>query len=148
MIPHAPRRFVNIQRMTCTTPWIALVGEPETSTLRLLIFVVALEPTAAICAAALSSNSSPENHYSSLLQVEKFPREDVNSRSTILYTSFGESFTKRGKHVPADPEEYEFGKKFWALANDLFAEGKIKTHATDVRSGGLDAINNGYAPLW
>ena len=105
---------------------------------------ISLPATAAICAAALSSNSSPQNHYSALLPVEKFPREDVDARSTIMYTIFNEPYTKWGKHTPAIPEEYEFAKKFWALTNDLFAAGKLKTHATDVRSGGLEAIENGY----
>ena len=109
---------------------------------------IATETSSAICAAALSSSTSPSNEYSGLLVQKTFPREDVNFRHTLMYTSFGESFSKGpGRDYPANPEHYEFAKYFWALTEKLFAEGKIKTHPSDVRDGGLQGVFDGLAEL-
>ena len=99
------------------------------------------------CAAALSSDSSPENHYSGLLGFKEFPREDVNARFTMAYSATGEPLDFGKGEQPGQPEHYELAKKMWATAQTLFEEGKLKVHPVDLRSGGLDAVGEGYDEL-
>lgn len=77
------------------------------------------------------------------------PREDVEARTTLGYTIFGEGFTKAfgPGHFPASQEDYEFGKKFWKLSEKLLAEGKFKVHRPDVRGGGLEGVLEGLDEL-
>ena len=65
------------------------------------------DQTAAICVAAMSEQDTEQNAYSSLVPVQKLPREDVEHKYTILYTAFGEKFVKRGKETAAKPEDFE-----------------------------------------
>jgi hypothetical protein len=44
---------------------------------------------------------------------------------------------------PAKPEDFEFASKFWAVAEKLLAEGKVKPHRPNVRPDGLKGILNG-----
>ena len=75
-------------------------------------------------------------HYSALLPVPDFPRKDVNSRSTLGYTAFGEDFAFRGTPIPAKPEDAAFAGKFWELAGRLLAAGKLKTAPLRLNDGG------------
>ncbi|KAF2166089.1 hypothetical protein M409DRAFT_23816 [Zasmidium cellare ATCC 36951] len=98
----------------------------------------------AICAAALTSKPNVAR-YGALLPVE-FPRSDVKTSFTIGYTVIGEEFTFFGKKVPAKPEDFEFGKKWWALAEKLLAEGKIKGEPT-IGEGGLNGVVKGFEDM-
>lgn len=97
-----------------------------------------------ICATALTSQPNVAR-YGSLLPIE-FPRQDVKTSFTIGYTVIGEEFTFFGNKVPAKTEDLEFGKKFWALAERLLAEGKIKGEPT-VREGGLNGVVSGFEDM-
>lgn len=55
----------------------------------------------------------------------------------------GEQYSDK---VPAKPENYDFGVKFWKNAEGLINEGKIKTHPTEVRKG-LDGVPQGLKDL-
>ncbi|PPJ56599.1 hypothetical protein CBER1_01774 [Cercospora berteroae] len=98
-----------------------------------------------ICAKALSSEGSGAQ-YNSLLPVE-FPRKDVKTSFTIGYSVNGEEFTFFGNHVPAKPGDFEFGKKWWDLAEKLLAEGKIRAPATTIREGGLQGVLEGFEDM-
>ncbi|KAK4494311.1 hypothetical protein PRZ48_014609 [Zasmidium cellare] len=98
----------------------------------------------AICAAALTSKPNVAR-YGALLPVE-FPRSDVKTSFTIGYTVIGEEFTFFGNKVPAKPEDFEFGKKWWALSEKLLAEGKIKGEPT-IREGGLNGVVKGFEDM-
>ena len=98
----------------------------------------------AFCAAALSSDSQPENHYSALLPVKDFPRSDVNTRNTMAYSALGEPMSFGGPEIPAQKEHYEIGKRMWATAQELFEKGELKVHPVDLKSGGLERITDGY----
>ena len=104
---------------------------------------ISTDSSVAIVAEAFSSDSSPENHYSGLLKQESFPRPGVNFRHTLMYTSFGETFFKGPNEYKANAADYEFAKKFWALAEKLIAEKKVKTHPSEVRQGSLNDIFDG-----
>jgi NADPH:quinone reductase-like Zn-dependent oxidoreductase len=99
-------------------------------------------PSPAICAAALSSKGGK---YSPLLPVESLPgRDDIKSKWTLAYTMFGEDFSDS---FPASQEDWEFGKKFWKISSELINGGKIKTHPTEVRDGGLASVPQGLKDL-
>ena len=74
-------------------------------------------------------------------------RDDVDFRLTSGYSIIGETSAKYGKVVSGEPEDYEFGKTFWALTNLLINEGKLRTHDVEVRSGGLGRVMLGLADL-
>ncbi|KAL9086607.1 MAG: hypothetical protein Q9165_007050 [Trypethelium subeluteriae] len=112
-----------------------------------------------ICCDALSSSTAPSTHphppkdnkphYSAILPVENFPREDVTHSFTLAYSVFGEKF-KMGPEGPAFdvmPEDVEYQEKFANLATQLLAEGKIIAHSKDVRKGGLQGILGGLDDL-
>jgi len=106
---------------------------------------VSEEKTAKICAEALSS-SGEGAHYGTILNV-KAPREDVKFTTTLMYTVFGEEFTKGGHPFPASKEDFEFGKVWFALTEKLVGEGKLKAHPASVRDGGLEGILKGLDDL-
>lgn len=94
--------------------------------------------------------------YSNLLNLQKDATEKFNPSvectSTLGYTVVGEEFTFGPNTVPARPEDFEFGKKFWAVARELLAAGSIKAHKFSVNKygegfegilKGLDAMKNG-----
>lgn len=85
--------------------------------------------------------------YSALHPIRDFPRSDVSAGFTSAYTIFGEKFRYGRQEIPAKPEDYEFGVKFWALAQELLASGKIKPHPHRVWSGGLEGISEGLKAL-
>lgn len=58
----------------------------------------------------------------------------------------GEEFTFFGNKIPAKPQDFEFGKKWWSLAETLLAEGKIKGTPT-VRPGGLQGVLEGFEDM-
>ncbi|KAF2089272.1 putative zinc-binding oxidoreductase ToxD [Saccharata proteae CBS 121410] len=96
-----------------------------------------------ICAEALTSNSETKKPaYSALLACD-VPREDVEKKYTLGYTVNGEFFTKGKNEFPAKAEDYEFGKMFWQLSQELFKEGKVKVHTPEVREGGLEGVLQG-----
>jgi len=100
-----------------------------------------------ICADALSSDvSSKKPEYSALLRTE-IPRDDVEHKFTLGYTAIGEAFSMQREDFPDHPDHYEFASKFWTLAQKLLEQGKFKVHPMDVRSGGLEGINDGLEDL-
>ncbi|MCJ1430746.1 hypothetical protein MMC27_000096 [Xylographa pallens] len=110
---------------------------------------IANERTGAICVASMASGSSIPLKYSSLLGVEKLPREDVENKHTLAYTMMGETFTMgdNGPELPASKDDIEFGKMFWGLACKLLAEKKVKVHPVDVRPGGLKGVLEGMEEM-
>ncbi|KAJ4335719.1 hypothetical protein N0V95_008822 [Ascochyta clinopodiicola] len=110
--------------------------------LKLAFDCIAEHGSEKICAAAIGSEGG---HYSGLLPgpLENFPRKDVKHGWTFAYTMIGEAFNEK---VPAKPEDYEFGVKFWKAAEELFNSGKVKAHPTLVRDG-LEGVPQGLNDL-
>lgn len=110
--------------------------------LRLVFDCIAEHGSEHICCAAISSSGG---HYSGLLPgpLQNFPREDVKHGWTFGYTAIGEKYSDK---VPAKPEDYEFGVKFWKAATDLLNDGTVKTHPTLVRDG-LEGVPQGLNDL-
>ncbi|KIW93585.1 uncharacterized protein Z519_06190 [Cladophialophora bantiana CBS 173.52] len=110
--------------------------------LKLAWDTISEKPSAQFCADALSSE--PGCKYGSILQVTS-PREDVESTTTLMYTIFGEPF-KFGPHeFPAINEDFEYAKKFMAMAEGLLRDGKVKAHKQKVGKDGLEGVLKGMA---
>lgn len=99
---------------------------------------------------AMSSNGGA---YSTLLPVPAEKVAEFNSKvqykTTLGYTVVGEAFSFGPNKVPAKPEDFEFGKMFWALARDLLAEDKIKVHKPSINKygKGLDGAIEGMQAM-
>jgi len=126
------------------------INEYTGNKLRYVFDTIALEQSMKICAEALSSTKDHgELRYTALLPPKGFPREDVTTTVTMLYTAMDETYTKMGRTVTPDPEDREFIKKWWKIANQLIADGKIKHHPVTVGKGfegvieGLDQMRKG-----
>ncbi|KAF5651444.1 zinc-binding oxidoreductase [Fusarium sp. NRRL 25303] len=114
--------------------------------LRLAWDTISIPDSARICAEALTSSSSANPVYGSLLPT-KNPRADVTSIATVFHTTFGRTFDFGGQHMPASKDDYEFGKSFYGLAEQLIAQGRIRPHPGRVRGGGLRGVIDGLAEL-
>ncbi|KAJ4299060.1 Trans-enoyl reductase actts2 [Kalmusia sp. IMI 367209] len=119
----------------------AKIREATKDNLKLAFDTISEKGSTAVCCAAISSNGGL---YTSLLPVRDFPRDDVRNAATLAYTALGEKVSER---FPINHHDFDFGVKFWRLSEELINSGKIKTHPTEVRSGGLDAIPQGIADL-
>jgi len=83
----------------------------------------------------------------SYLLPTKHERTDVENKSTLGYTIFGEAFNFAGNDIPANHEDFTKGAAFWALAEKLLAEGKLKVHPPKVEKGGLKGVFDGMKQL-
>ncbi|CEN61410.1 Putative Zinc-binding oxidoreductase [Aspergillus calidoustus] len=104
---------------------------------------VSVESSAKYCDDALSSRGG---QYSSLLPI-RIEREDIQSRSTMAYTVFGERFIFGPKEIPAQPDDRTFMEKFCGIFEDLLASGKVMVHPRRACNGGLDGILHGLQLL-
>ncbi|KAJ4031378.1 hypothetical protein NW756_009237 [Fusarium oxysporum] len=122
------------------------IREYTNNKLRLAWDTISIQDSARICAEALTSCSSANPVYGSLLPT-KNPRADVTSIATVFHTTFGRSFNFGGQHMPASKEDYEFGKSFYGRAEQLIAQGRIRPHLGRVGEGGLKGVIDGLAEL-
>ncbi|KAI0457606.1 putative zinc-binding oxidoreductase ToxD [Xylaria acuta] len=101
---------------------------------------VSTTSTAEICAAAFSPQSETRRKgdliYCNLLGVD-CPRDDVESIFFLGYSLSGESYIFEAEEFPAQPEDLEFARKWFPIAEKLWAGGKLKTHPERVGEGGL-----------
>jgi hypothetical protein len=76
------------------------------------------------------------------------PKVDAPPR-TLAYEVLGEKFHRGPTETPPKPEEFEFGKKIYSVAQELLAEGKLKAPRIDVNRGGsgLEGVVKGLDEL-
>lgn len=106
--------------------------------LRYAFDCIALPDSFKIVAEALAESEEKaggEIHYSALLPPKGFPREDVKTRSMMLYTASNETYTKMGRTVTPDPKDNEETRTWLAEAEKLIAAGKVKPHPKEVGKG-------------
>ncbi|KAE8150947.1 chaperonin 10-like protein [Aspergillus avenaceus] len=115
------------------------IRQATNDNLKLVFDTISIDASARYCDNALSTKGG---EYSNLL-ASKVPRENVNSRGTLGYTVFGETFQKGARDWPAQPQDLEFGEMFWNLAETLIAEGKIKPHPAKVGAHGFQGVLGG-----
>jgi NADPH:quinone reductase-like Zn-dependent oxidoreductase len=98
-----------------------------------------------ICADALSSSESPLHYITT--NPNQFPREDVNTAVRLTYTISNEACEVFGTlKLDAQPQDFEFAKRWGAVAAKLFEEKKVVPHPVDVR-GRLEDIAGGLRDL-
>ncbi|KAJ5544505.1 Polyketide synthase enoylreductase [Penicillium sp. DV-2018c] len=108
--------------------------------LKLVFDCIALEPSAAFCDNAISTDGG---EYSSLLKVD-IARPNVNHRFTLAYTIIGEAFKFGDIPFPAKPEDKAFAENFSStVVEPLLAQGKIKVHPLKVGKDGLKGVIEG-----
>lgn len=95
--------------------------------------------SAAICAAAIGSNGGT---YCNLLGVD-CPRSDVESIFFLGYDMSGEAYIFEGDAYLAKPEALEFGRKWYKIAEELWASGMWQTHRQKVGENGLLGVLDG-----
>lgn len=82
---------------------------------------VGVEQSAKFCADVLSIEAGADPVYATILPV-KFPRSDVRTVSTVMYTVFGKDFKFGPVDMPASQEDFEFGKSFFGLVEELLQQ--------------------------
>lgn len=122
------------------------INDETNDSLKLAWDTISTQSSAQICAEALSSDATGAK-YGSILPVKLSGREDVETTFTLLYTVFGEAYTKGGRETPASPEDLEFGKKWYAIVEKLLAEGKLKTHPEKIGERGLEGALQGMQDM-
>lgn len=102
-----------------------------------------------ICVSAMASGGT----YATLLPLGQETVSAINPNvkwiSTIAYTVMGEPLTYGTTVFPVKPEDFEFGKTFMELSEQLLAEGKVKVHrpAVDKYGKGLAGILKGLEEM-
>lgn len=122
------------------------INRDTNDSLKLIWDTISLAPSAKICAEALSSDSTGAK-YGTILPVKLPGRTDVETTFTFMYTIFNEPFTKAGRDNPAVPEDFAFGKKFFQIAEELLAAGKLRTHPEQVGAEGLKGALQGMEDM-
>lgn len=55
----------------------------------------------------------------------------------------GEAYIFEGEKMEAQPEDFDFGSKWYGIAESLWAQGKWTPHPQRIEGGGLLGINDG-----
>lgn len=109
------------------------IREDTDDALELVLDTISTPQSAAICSAAISSAGGS---YNALLDVRS-SREDVDSHVSMAYDILGEPYRMGKQETRPDSANFEFGVKWWALAQKLLEERRILPHPYQVKPGGL-----------
>ncbi|KAG5764439.1 hypothetical protein H9Q72_007484 [Fusarium xylarioides] len=78
----------------------------------------------------------------------KYTRRDVRADWVMANTLLGEPCKLDGVYGrPSAPEHREFASHFFRLAERWLAEGKIRNHPLEIRTGGLESVDSGLQDL-
>ncbi|KAE8452329.1 hypothetical protein EG329_001029 [Mollisiaceae sp. DMI_Dod_QoI] len=114
----------------------AKINALTNNALYLVFDTIATASSASICASAISTlPSSPQKKIYVNLMGIPFPRSDVTNIFFLGYTVRGEAFEIEGERWEAVPEDFELGKRFMGLCENLLREGKIKPHPVKMLEG-------------
>ncbi|KAK4221925.1 zinc-binding dehydrogenase [Podospora fimiseda] len=72
---------------------------------------------------------------------------NLKVENTLAYTVFGEDWGMGEKRYPAKEEDFEFGKRFWGIAEKLIREGKVKPVKIELGKEGLKGVLEGLQLL-
>lgn len=114
------------------------------NTLRLAWDTISEHNSPKICGEALSSDSTLQLRYGTILPTEDIPRKsELQVTSTLMYTIFNEKFVKWGMTFEASQEDFALAKKFFGITEQLLKEGKLKAHPDKLGKGGLQGALEG-----
>jgi Zn-dependent alcohol dehydrogenase len=105
---------------------------------------IGTDESARACAEALTS--SPGARYGTI-RAPKLPRDDVKYTATMAYVGIGEDFEKGGNWTRDNESHALWQIKFWKIAYDLLATGKLQVHPVVVENTGFDGILDGLKKL-
>ncbi|KAH8817005.1 chaperonin 10-like protein [Xylogone sp. PMI_703] len=78
----------------------------------------------------------------------QYTRRDVKAGWLMARTLFGKVVHLDGAYGrPAHPQDREFAARWYPLAEQLLAQGQLKPHPIEVRTGGLEALLDGIEDL-
>ncbi|KAJ5794144.1 Polyketide synthase enoylreductase [Penicillium paradoxum] len=119
------------------------IREDTDDALELVLDTISTPQSAAICSAAISSAGGS---YNALLDVQ-CPREDVDSHVSMAYDLLGEPYRMGAQETSPDNTNFEFGAKWWELAQQLLHDRRIHPHPYQVKPGGLAGALAGLQTL-
>ncbi|KAB8205981.1 Alcohol dehydrogenase GroES-like domain protein [Aspergillus parasiticus SU-1] len=111
--------------------------------LKLVFDTISLKASSEYCEQAISTEGGDYG----VLLFTSIERENVTTRHTLAYTIIGEEFSFGDTVFPARAEDKAFAEKFWAIAEKLLADGKVKVHQPKVNPGGLQGVLEGLKLL-
>jgi NADPH:quinone reductase-like Zn-dependent oxidoreductase len=109
------------------------IREDTDDALEIVLDTISTPQSAAICSAAISSAGGS---YNALLEVAS-ARDDVDSHVSMAYDLLGEPYRMGTNERSPDSTNFEFGVKWWGLAQKLLEERRIHPHPYQVKPGGL-----------
>ena len=109
------------------------IREDTDDALEFVLDTISTPQSAAICSAAISSAGGS---YNALLDVAS-ARDDVDSHVSMAYDVLGEPYRMGTNERAPDSTNFEFGVKWWGLAQKLIEERRIHPHPYQVKPGGL-----------
>nr|POF20062.1 protein toxd [Quercus suber] len=124
----------------------AAINRATNDSLQLAWDTISLPASAQICADALASSPAAAARYGCILPVE-FPRSDIPSTMTFMYTIFNEPFVKAGSETPAKPDDFTFAQRFFGITEQLLREQKLTPHPAQVGAGGLEGALRGMQDM-
>lgn len=78
----------------------------------------------------------------------QYTRREIEADWPVGYTLFGNPVKLSGAYGRrATPEDREFGKGMFVLAEEMLREGMLKPHPIEVREGGLEGVVKGIEDL-
>ncbi|EXJ86697.1 hypothetical protein A1O3_03650 [Capronia epimyces CBS 606.96] len=101
--------------------------------LKAVFDTVSLDSSAAICADAIGPAGGV---YCNLLGVD-CPRSDVQSVFFLGYSISGEAYIFEGQSYDASPEDFIFARRWYEIAERLWAQGKWTPHPQRIGPDGL-----------
>ncbi|KAF2837928.1 oxidoreductase [Patellaria atrata CBS 101060] len=119
------------------------IREYTNGKLKLIWDTVSISWSAEFCASVMSPEGGK---YASLLPM-RISAENVESTTTMAYTVFGEDWKMGSMFFPAKKENFEFGKTWFALVEDLISKGRIGPHRIGVGEKGLEGVLDGLQLL-
>ncbi|CAI7606329.1 uncharacterized protein N7487_002918 [Penicillium crustosum] len=119
------------------------IREDTDDALEFVLDTISTPQSAAICSAAISSAGGS---YNALLDVPS-ARDDVDSHVSMAYDVLGEPYRMGMNEVSPDSTNFEFGIKWWELAQKLLEERRIHPHPYQVKPGGLAGVLAGLQLL-
>ncbi|KAF2647845.1 alcohol dehydrogenase GroES-like domain-containing protein [Lophiostoma macrostomum CBS 122681] len=98
-------------------------------------------PTMKMCYDAIGSSGGRYIAIESITPVVKYTRRDVSADWLIASDMVGDAVLLPGAYGrPSTPEHRQFAATFFHLVDELLHQGRIRSHALDVRGGGLAKV--------
>ncbi|KAH7467953.1 hypothetical protein FOMA001_g14978 [Fusarium oxysporum f. sp. matthiolae] len=104
--------------------------------------------TMTMCYEAIGTQGGTYIALDAIANTVKYTRRDIRADWVMANTLLGEPCKLDGVYGrPSAPEHREFASHFFRLAERWLAEGKIRNHPLEIRTGGLESVDSGLQDL-